>query len=140
MYPCSPESQPYPGPHQKKHGHQSEGGDPAPLLCAGDTSPGVLYPDVESSVEERCSSVTVHPEEGHKNGPRDGTPLLQGQAESAGIVQPGKRKAPERPESSISISKKRLEKTEVDRLFSRVCCDRTSGTVPNLKRRDLEWI
>ena len=48
MHPCSPESQPYPGLHQKKCGQQGEGGDPIPLLCIGETSPGVLCPDVES--------------------------------------------------------------------------------------------
>ena len=25
-----------------------------PLLCAGETSPEVLHPDVESSIQERC--------------------------------------------------------------------------------------
>jgi len=34
MSPCSPESQSYPGVHQKKRGQQGKGGDPAPLLCA----------------------------------------------------------------------------------------------------------
>jgi len=52
------------------------GSDPAPVLCAGEASPGVLRPDVESSVQERHGAVGVHPEEGHKNDPRDGTPLL----------------------------------------------------------------
>ena len=47
----SPESQPCPGLHQKKH-DQVEGGDPAPLLCAGETSTGLLCPDVKSSVQE----------------------------------------------------------------------------------------
>jgi len=50
--PRSPESQLYPGLHQKKHGQQVEGGDPVPLLCAGETSPGVQHPDVESSARE----------------------------------------------------------------------------------------
>ena len=35
MSPHSPESQLYPGLHQKKHGQQVEGGDSARLLCAG---------------------------------------------------------------------------------------------------------
>jgi len=39
-------------------------------------SPGVLLPDVESSVQERHGPVGVRLEDGHKNDPRDGTPLL----------------------------------------------------------------
>ena len=70
MCSCSPESQQYPGLNQQKCGQQIEGGDPAPLLCTGETTPGVLHPDVESSVQERCES--------HKNYPRDGTPALCG--------------------------------------------------------------
>ena len=57
-------------------------GDPALLLCTGEASPGVLHPDVESSVQERDRLVGVCPEEGHKNDQRYGTPLLQEQAES----------------------------------------------------------
>ena len=40
------------------------GGDSVPLLCAGETSPGVLHPDVKSSAQESCEAVGVHPEEG----------------------------------------------------------------------------
>ena len=58
------------------HGQQDEGGDPAPLLCAGEASPGILRPDMESSVEERHRHVGAHPEEGHKNDAWNGTPLL----------------------------------------------------------------
>ena len=54
--PHSPESQPYPGPHQKKHGQQGKGGDPTSLLCAGKASPGALLPHVETSVQERHGS------------------------------------------------------------------------------------
>jgi len=32
---------------------QGEGGDPAPLLCTGASSPEVLHPHVESSLQER---------------------------------------------------------------------------------------
>ena len=38
MCPHSPESQLYPGLHPKG-GQQVEGGDPAPLPCAGETTP-----------------------------------------------------------------------------------------------------
>ena len=47
-----------------------------PLLCADETSPGVLHPDGGSSVQERRGPVGVHPGEGHKNDPRNGTPPL----------------------------------------------------------------
>mgnify|MGYP001855578976 CR=1 FL=1 len=93
MCPYSPESQLYPGLHQKQRGPQGEGGNPAPLLCAGEASPGALCPDVETSVQEGCGLLGVHPEKGHKNDPQNGTPLLQGQAERAGAVQPGEEKA-----------------------------------------------
>ena len=43
--------QPYPGLRQKKCDQQVEKGGPAPLLCAGEASHGVLHPDVKSS---RC--------------------------------------------------------------------------------------
>ena len=76
MCPCGPESQLYPELHQKEHGQQGEGGDPVPLLCAGEASHGVLCPDVESSVQERHGPVDAHPEEGFKHDPWNGTPLL----------------------------------------------------------------
>jgi len=86
-------------------GQQVNGGAPAPLLCTDETSPGVLHPDVESSVQERDGPAGAHPEESHKNDLRDGTPLLPGQAERAGAVHLGEEKALGRPESSLSVSK-----------------------------------
>ncbi|KAK4816544.1 hypothetical protein QYF61_017745 [Mycteria americana] len=76
MCTCSPESQLYPGLHQKKRGQQVEGGDSAPLLHSGETPPGVLHPALEPSAQETHGSVGVDPEEGHKNNQWDGTPLL----------------------------------------------------------------
>jgi len=42
-----------------------------PLQPPGETSPGVLHPDVESSVKEKHGPIGVHPEEDHKNDPRE---------------------------------------------------------------------
>ena len=39
-------------------------------------------------------------------------------------MQPGEEKAPGRPESGLSVSRRGYRK-EWDRLFGRVCCDRT---------------
>jgi len=72
----SPEGQPYPRLHQKKCGQQVKGGDSAPLLCSGETSPGVLCPPLEPSAQERQAGVGADPEEGHKNDQRDETSLL----------------------------------------------------------------
>jgi len=80
-----------------------QGGDPALLLCTGETSPGALHPDVESTVQERCRPVGVHPEEGHGNDPRDGTPPCEDRLR-AGAVQPGEEKAVRRAESRPSVS------------------------------------
>ena len=107
MCPHNLESQLYPGLYQQNCGHWGEGGDSAPLLCTGETSPGVLHPEVESSLEKRgrCRPVGAHPEEGHKNDPRDETPLLPRQAERAGADQPGEEKALERLDSGFLVSK-----------------------------------
>ena len=51
----------------EQHGLQGEGGDPAPLLSAGEASPGVLCPDVKSSVQERHGLVGAHSEDVPQN-------------------------------------------------------------------------
>ena len=51
--PHKSESQPYWGLHPKKQGQKVEEVDPALLLRTGEVSPGILHPDVESSVQER---------------------------------------------------------------------------------------
>lgn len=73
----------------KKHGQQVKRGDPAPLLCAGVASAGVLCSELESSLQEGHRPIGVHPEDGHKNNPRDETLPLVGQAERAGAVRSG---------------------------------------------------
>ena len=89
-------------------GQKGEEENLALLPCAAETSPGVLHPDVGSSVQERHGPVGACPEEEHKSDSRDGTPLLRGQAEGAGAVQPGEDKALGRPDSSLLVSKERL--------------------------------
>jgi len=66
---------PDPGLHEKNCGQQGKEGDPAPLLCAGDTSPGILCPDVESS-EQKNRPGGACPEKSHRNDPWNGTLLL----------------------------------------------------------------
>jgi len=92
---------------EEMHGQQVEGGDPAHLLSTGETSPGVLCPDVESSVVERCGPVGECPKEGYNSDSRDGIPALPGQAERAGAVQLGEEKAPGRSEGSLAVPKGR---------------------------------
>lgn len=50
---------------------------------------------------------------------------LRGQTERVGVVQPGEEKARRRAGGGLSVSKWGYKKKEQDRLFSRVCCDRT---------------
>jgi len=62
----SPEGQLYLGLHQKKRGQQVKGGDSAPLLCFGETSPGGLCPALEPSAHQRHGAVGAGPEEATK--------------------------------------------------------------------------
>jgi len=58
--------------------------DLTPLLCSGETPPGVLHPAVEPSAQERHGPVGEGPEKGDKNDQRAGTPLLGGKTDRVG--------------------------------------------------------
>ena len=66
----SPEGQPCPGLHQEKHDQQVRRGHSTPLLCSGETSPGVLRSALEPSAQEGHGTVGAGPKEGYKNDPR----------------------------------------------------------------------
>jgi len=53
-----------------------ERGDSAPLLCSGETSPGVLHSALEPSAQEGHGTVGAGPKEGYKNDLRAGASLL----------------------------------------------------------------
>jgi len=55
-----------------------------PSTLRFETSPGVLRPDVESSVQERREPVGACPEEGHKNETKNGTSPMRTGCESWG--------------------------------------------------------
>ena len=122
--PSQPRNQPYPGLHPKKHGQQVEGVYPAPLLCAGETSPGILHPDVESSVQERCGPLGTRPEENPKNNQRDGKPPCEHRLRELGLFRLEKRKLQGDLIAAFQYLKGSNRKEE-DRLLCRVCGDRT---------------
>jgi len=67
---CSPASQPYPGLYEKHRGQQVKEGDSAPLLCSGETTPGVLHPALEPSAQGRHGALGLSSEEGHEDDQR----------------------------------------------------------------------
>jgi len=106
-----PEDQLYPGLNQKQRGQQIRGGDSAPLLCSGETTPGVLCPALEPSAWGRHGAVGAGREEGHKNDRRAGEPLLVRKAETVGVVQPGEEKAVRRPYCGLSVAEGVLQES-----------------------------
>jgi len=76
----------------------------------------------------------VGPEEGHKDDQRAGTSLLWGKAERVGVFQPSEEKDPGRPDCSLPVLERGLNKRGGDKLFSRTCCNRTKSNGSKLKR------
>ena len=54
----------YPGMHSEECWQQVKGGDPAPLLSPGEATPGALFPDLGSPVQEGHGAPGASPEEG----------------------------------------------------------------------------
>lgn len=59
----SPESQPYPGPHQKNHGQQVQGGDSPPLLCSWDPTWNSAFScRTSNTIKTYCSNYRERPQ------------------------------------------------------------------------------
>jgi len=59
-----------------EHSQQVKGGEPSPLLCPGQASPGVLCLVLGSPVQKRQGSPGKSPVEGQKDDKGPGAPLL----------------------------------------------------------------
>ena len=131
MCPHSPESQPYLRLHQKKCGQQVEGRDPVPLFCTGEASPGVLCPDAESSVQEGHEPAGACPEESHRNDPREHL-SYEDRLRELGLFSLEKRRL-----RAVCQYLQGSYRKEGNRLFSRVCGDRTRRKGFKLKEGEL---
>jgi len=126
----SPEDQPYPGLHQKQHGQQVKEGDSAPLLRSGESPPGVLCPALESSTQDRQGAAGAGPEEATKKIRGMEHLSFKERLRELGLFSLEKRKFQKDLIASFQYSKGAYEK-DGDKLFSRVCSDRTRLMVLN---------
>ena len=86
-----------------------------------ETSPGVLCPDAQSSVQEWHGPVGVHPEEHHKN---NSGLLFEDRLRELGLFNLEKRRLRTVMRVAFQYLKWGCEKEDAG-LFSKVCCDRT---------------
>jgi len=122
----SPEGQPYPGLHPHQCGQQGEGGDSAPLLCSGETPPGVLRPALEPSARGRQGPVGA--------GPEETTTIIRGlehlcceeRVRELGLFSVEER----RLQGDLIVAfqcLKRAYRKDGDKHFSGACCNRMRG-------------
>ena len=120
-------SQLHPGLRHKQRGQQVEGVDSAPLLCSGETPPGVLRPALEPSAQKKHGPVGV--------GQR-ATKMTRGlehlsseeRLRELGLFSPEKR----RLQGDLIVAFQHLNgpyKQDGQKLFTKACSDRTGATV-----------
>jgi len=127
-----PEGQPYPGLHPHQCGQQGEGGDSAPLLCSGETPPGVLRPALEPSAQGRQGPVGAEPEEATKTNQGLEHLCCEERLGELGLFSLERR----RLRGDLRAAFQYLKWVYVqdgDKHFSGACCHRTRGNGLKLK-------
>jgi len=99
-------------------------------------SPGILCPEVESSVKERHGPVGMHPGKGHRNEPWGQTLPCEDRLRELCLFSMEKRRLWGDLVVPFQYLKDGYRK---GRLFSRVCCDRTSGNGLELNYGRFRW-
>jgi len=107
------------------------GGDSAPLLHSGETSPVVLHPALETSAQERQGPVAAGSEEGHKSGQRDFLSYEE-RLRELGLFRLKKRRLWRDLIAAFQYLKGTYRKDR-DKLLSGGCCNSTRGNSFKLK-------